>query len=152
MSGLPWGRLLSYGSDCLALTGLGLACSLAILLPSGLPEPAVLGAVLAYAFCASALSLALVRLTALEGRVDGLAPFLALILCLLGGCFLDLSQLSPALARLSLFTPPGLALRAAEGAWGPAAALLGAGALLFAAGLPRRGHRTNRSHHAARAV
>ena len=135
MTSLPRGRLLSFASDCLALTGLGLLCALAILAPSGPPGPAALLSALAYAFCTAALALVLVRLSPLEGRVDGLAPFLALILCLLGGCFLDLAQLSPGLSLISLLTSPGLALRGSEGAWWAAAVLAAAGGLLFAVGL-----------------
>lgn len=135
---LPRGRLLSYGSDCLALSALGLAVAAGVLLPSGWPGLIPLLAAGVYAFCSAALALALVRLTTREGRVDGLAPFLALILCLLGGCFMDLSQLSPAFARLSLLTPPGLAVRAAAGHGLAAIALLAEGAALFAVGAPRR--------------
>ena len=109
---LPRGKWLAYGSECLALTILGFLTALAVLLPAGLNcLPALPGAA-AYAFCAAGLSMALTRLTAAEGRVDGLAPLLALGLCLLGGCFMDLSALSPALRTLSLLTPPGLAVRA----------------------------------------
>ena len=135
MSSLPRGRLLSWGSSCLALTGLGLLSALAILSFSGFPGGWTLCSAAVYSFCAAALALTLARLSRQEGRVDGLAPFLALILCLLGGCFLDLSQLSPGLALLSLCTPPGLALRASEGSWQAAAVLLAAGGLLSAAGL-----------------
>ena len=49
----------------------------------------------------------------------------ALIICVLGGCFLALSQLSPALQRLALLTPQGLALQSAGGA------LLVLGGVLF---------------------
>ena len=91
-----------------------------------------------YALCCAALAQGLVRWTALEGRVDALAPFAALILCLLGGCFLDLSGVSPAMARLALLTPPGLAQAASEGSAKALAALAGEGAALFALGLPRR--------------
>ena len=136
MSAIPRGVWLAYGSDCLALTALGLLSLLAVLLPVGeVPIPA---AVL-YALCAAALSLALTRLTALEGRVDALAPFLALLLCLLGGCFIDLSRLSSQAELLAMITPPGLAVRAAQGVW-PACGILGAEALAcFVLGFPRRG-------------
>lgn len=129
---LPHGRWLAYGSECLALTVLGFLTALAVLLPSGraclpaLPEAA------AYAFCAAGLSMALTRLTSVEGRVDGLAPLLALGLCLLGGCFMDLSTLSPALRALSLLTPPGLAVRAGL------AGLVAEGAVFLLLAVPRR--------------
>lgn len=132
LGALPCGRLLVQGSSWLALSGLGFLTALAVLLPGGgLDGFALLGAA-SYGFCVGGLSLLLLRFTAMEGRVDGLAPFLALILCLLGGCFLDLGQVSPALARLSLLTPPGLVLRAAEGVLWADGILLGGGAVLFA--------------------
>lgn len=109
---LPHGRWLAYGSECLALTVLGFLTALAVLLPAGWECLPTLPGAAAYAFCAAGLSMALTRLTSVEGRVDGLAPLLALGLCLLGGCFMDLSALSPALRALSLLTPPGLAVRA----------------------------------------
>jgi ABC-type multidrug transport system permease subunit len=90
--------------------------------------------VLAYAFCTAGLSLLLIRLTALEGRVDGLAPFLALVLCLLGGCFMDLGQLSAALEVFSWLTPPGLAVRATEGSQTALAVLLTEGIIWSGAG------------------
>ena len=138
MASLPRGRLLSYGSDCLAVGALALVVTLAALLPGGGLDGWTLIASAAYALCGAALALALVRFTAQEGRVDALAPFLALILCLLGGCFLDLSQLSPTAAHLALLTPPGLAVRAAQGSPAAAAALLLAGAALLRLGMPRR--------------
>ena len=136
MSAIPRGAGLADGSDCLALAALGLLALLAVLLPVG--EVPLLAAAV-YALCAAALSLALVRLTALEGRVDALAPFLALLLCLLGGCFIDLSQLSPKAELLAMTAPPGLAVRAAQGVL-PAYGILAAEALAcFALGFPRRG-------------
>lgn len=127
---LPWGRLLACGSDWLALTALGLLTALAVLLPAGPPGAAEILAALLYAACAAALAMALDRSVDREGRVDGLAPFLSMCLCLFGGCFLDLSQLSPAFAALALLTPPGLAVEAAGGSW-PALAALAAEAALF---------------------
>lgn len=138
MGALPFGRALSYGSDCLALTALGLLVALAVMVWGGGTDLWAICAAAAYAVCVSALALVLIRLTQTDGRIDGLAPFLALILCLLGGCFLDLSQLSPALLGLSLLTPPGLALQAARGAWPCLLALAGAAAVLFAVGIRLR--------------
>lgn len=133
---LPCGRLISCGSDCLALSTLGFLTAAAVLLPCG--SFAALPAAAVYAFCAAALAQALARFTAMEGRVDGFAPFLALFLCLLGGCFLDLSQLLPVLRGLSLLTPPGLAMRAAAGSWPACAALLAQGTLFLFLASPGR--------------
>lgn len=138
LGALPRGRLLFYGSEWLSLSLLGLLTALAVLLAAGdVTLTAGLSAA-AYALCAAALALALVRFTALEGRVDGLAPFLALILCLLGGCFMDLSQLSPGLEIMSLATPTGLAVRAAEGSREALGALLAESALFALLGRPGR--------------
>lgn len=135
---LPCGRWLAYGSECLALTSLGLLTALAVLLPAGRAcLPALPGAA-AYAFCAAGLSMALTRLTAAEGRVDGLAPLLALGLCLLGGCFMDLSALSPALRALSLLTPPGLAVRAGTGSLPALVGLLAEGLVFLMLAAPRK--------------
>lgn len=135
---LPHGRLLAYGNECLALTALGLFTALAVLLPTGRDcLPALPGAA-AYAFCAAGLSMALTRLTAVEGRVDGLAPLLALGLCLLGGCFLDLSALSPGLKALSLLTPPGLAVRSNTGSLPALGGLIAEGLVFLLLAVPRR--------------
>lgn len=141
MASLSWGRLLSYGSDCLALTALGILTALAILCPGGGTGVWGLMSAVGYAFTAAALSLAVTRFTALEGRIDALAPFLALILCLLGGCFLDLAQFSPTFARLSALTPPGLARMTESGNPLAFAALLGEGLLFLFLGSPRTGRR-----------
>ncbi len=138
LSGLPGGLVLSYGSDCLALAGLGLMTALAVLLPGGPGQLAMLPAAVGCAFTCAALALAVTRFSAQEGRVDGLAPFLALILCLLGGCFLDVRQLSPGLAALALATPPGLALAAGEGSLAAWAGLVGEGVLFLLLGRPGR--------------
>ena len=121
----PNGLLLAHGTDVLALSGLTLLCMLAVLLPAGRWSIGLLGTAAAFSWCMAALALLLTRLSPQSGRVDTLAPFLALIICVLGGCFLDLSQLSPALQRLALLTPQGLALQSAGGA------LLVLGGVLF---------------------
>jgi len=107
----PRGRLLARGTDLLALFGLTAVCMCVVLLPAGIGTPQVLWTVLCFSWCMAALALLLTGLSPQAGRVDTLAPFLALILCVLGGCFVDLSQLSPMLQRLAALTgetPPGL--------------------------------------------
>lgn len=136
---MPRGRVLSYGSDCLALSLLGLLVMAAVLFPGGGGTAAGLSAAAAYALCAAALALALTRASAMAGRVDALAPFLALLLCLLGGCFLDIRALSPAVENAALLSPAGLAVRAAEDSVGAGLALLAEGAALFVLGMPRPG-------------
>jgi len=139
---LPGGRLLSYGSDVLALLLVGLLISAAAFLPGGPPAPLELAALLLYLCTLSAFALALTRFSALSGRIDALAPFAALITCLAGGCFGDLGQFSPFLRRLALCTPQGLALRLSQG-WRPAALILPAAALilLLLGAPPREGTR-----------
>lgn len=131
---LPRGRLLAYGSDWLALAILGAAAGLAALLPAGL-EMDALPALAGCALCIAALALLLARVQVQTGRVDALAPVMALLLCLLGGCFLDVSRQIPALARLAWLTPPGLFLAAAEGSAGALAVLLLSGGLFAALGI-----------------
>ena len=134
LGSLPGGGLLSGGSDSLALLTVGLLTGLCALLPGGVPTARSLGALTAYVVCVAGLSLWLCRLGGLSGRVDGLAPFLALIGCLAGGCFGDLGQIAPGLRTVSLFTPQGLALAAARGETGAFVLLLCVGVLLLLPG------------------
>lgn len=136
LAAFPRGRLLAYGSDLAALALLGLLVMLAALLPGG--GGALAPAAAAYALTAAALALALARLAGPAGRVDALAPFLALLLCLAGGCFMDLTQLSPVMEAFSLLSPAGLAVRASEGSAAAAAALVLLTAALGALAMPRR--------------
>lgn len=111
----PRGRLLARGTDLLALFGLTAVCMCVVLLPAGIGTPQVLWTVLCFSWCMAALALLLTGLSPQAGRVDTLAPFLALILCVLGGCFVDLSQLSPMLQRLAALTPQGMAIQSNGG-------------------------------------
>ena len=134
---LPGGRWLSPGSDCLALLVLGIFSGLCTLLPAGWDMCAErIPALVAASFCCSSLSLVLTRFSVLEGRVDGLAPLLALILCLFGGCFLNLTQLSPVLRTVSYLTPTGLTMAAANGHAAACAALSVLGIGLLACCIP----------------
>ncbi len=131
----PLGGLLYHASDLLALFLLGLLIFLAAFLPSGPPTAAEMATAAAYSLCSAALAMALAGARGAEGQVDALAPFLSLVLCLFGGCFADLSSLSPAMERLSLLTAPGLLLRPGTGS---ALALTLIAAALLALGAPLR--------------
>lgn len=137
MYSIPYGRTLSYGSDAIALMGIGLWAGAAILI---LGETSFEDwmAMTGYVFGATGLSLALMRFTAQEGRVDGIGPFLALILCLAGGCFMDLTQAVPWFAQMARWTLPGQMLLAGEGERWFMGILLAEGALFLAVGAPRR--------------
>ncbi len=112
------GAALELLSSLLALWGIGFAVMLAVLLPCGAEARSLCAAALGTLDLA-ALALALSRLSR-AGAVDSLAAPTALLICLPGGCFADLAALSPALARVSLFSPAGLIAAAAAS---PAAAV-----------------------------
>lgn len=128
MASVHGGRIVSYGTDLLSLwlTGaiVGGLWSLGA-------APADWLSVGAYVLAVGAVVRALTRLAGVGGRVDLLAPFLALITSLLGGCFCPLDQFSPWLERLSWLTPQGLAL---QGRW---PVLLAATAVFLWLGRPK---------------
>lgn len=130
MAAVPGGRTLSCGTDLLSLwlTG-GVAGAAALLVLDA--EPAQWAAAAVYILALGAAVRALTR-CGVGGRADILAPFLALVTSLLGGCFCPLDQISPWLERLSWFTPQGLALQERYGI------LLAATAALLWLGRPKR--------------
>ena len=135
---LPHGGALAAGSDVCAL----LLTGLLTVLPAFLPMTAIrLRDVLsfaAYVFCVTGLCFLIGRFGRAAGRIDVLSPFVALFTGLLGGCFLDLSAVSPALRTLSLFTPQGLLLEAVstDTLFAPLALLAVGGICLTLAFLP----------------
>lgn len=108
---VKFGRLLAVFPDLLALAGLGFVTVLSVLLPSGL-TPADLLPALAASLALAALALLITRAASAAGRVDALAPLLALLICLLGGCFLNPTALPPLFQKLALLSPAGLAVAA----------------------------------------
>ena len=113
MTSVHGGRSLSYGTDLLSLWFTGAVVG-GLSLWSLKAPPAEWLSVGAYVLAAGVVVRAVTRLAGVGGRVDLLAPFLALITSLLGGCFCPLDQFSPWLERLSWLTPQGLAL---QGRW-----------------------------------
>lgn len=113
MASVHGGRSLSYGTDLLSLWFTGAVVG-GLSLWSLKAPPAEWLSVGAYVLAAGVVVRAVTRWTGVGGRMDLLAPFLALITSLLGGCFCPLDQFSPWLERLSWLTPQGLAL---QGHW-----------------------------------
>lgn len=130
MAALPGGQNLSYATDLVSLwlTG-GVAGAVALLALDANPDQWLAAAV--YVLALGAAVRALTR-CGVGGRVDILAPFLALVTSQLGGCFCPLDQISPWLERLSGFTPQGLALQGRYGI------LLAATAVLLWLGRPKQ--------------
>lgn len=125
---LPGGRQRSRAGDAGALFWGGLLLTAAALFPAGWPAAGEVISFLCYDFTLTGLCLCLGRLGR-SGRADVLSPFLVLLTGLVGGCFTDLSTLSPALSTLALFTPQGLLLAALSGSAFALPVLLCAGAL-----------------------
>lgn len=130
-----FGTALSYCSDACALLLAALISGAAAIFLTA-PSPTETAALCTYIFCVTGLSLALVRFSALSGRMDILAPFLALITALLGGSFGDFTQFYPPLQMAAYFTPQGLALWASRGAYLPAGILLLFGTVFLWLGKP----------------
>ena len=130
MASVHGGRIVSYGTDLLSLWITGAIVGGLSLWSLG-AAPADWLSVGAYVLAVGAVVRALTRLAGVGGRVDLLAPFLALITSLLGGCFCPLDQFSPWLERLSWLTPQGLAL---QGRW---PVLLAATAVFLWLGRPK---------------
>lgn len=124
MASVQNGRALYELSELLALTLLGAAAELLVLAPDISSALRGLPAVPASSLCFAGLAVLLTRLGSGEGRLDALAPVLALLLCLLGGCFMDLSALPRGTADLTLLSPAALALRAYGGSLTATSALL----------------------------
>jgi len=103
---LPKGRLLSFLGDTFLLLGIGIGIVLLAFLGSLSLTGFELLYFLAYVYFITGLCLALSRFQ-VAGSIDIMAPLIALFTSILGGAFMDLSGLSPAMRILSLFTPQG---------------------------------------------
>ena len=86
----------------------------------------------------SGMILSLNRLTKDESLMNGFAPFLAMILCLAGGCFVDLNAVSEGFRIVSYLSPAGAALQAMNGNIFCVFLLLMEGILFAFTGMPVR--------------
>ncbi len=109
-----FGKLISLTSDFLSLFIVGIAISLLLFLLS--PDKTVAGALslVCYSVCISGICLLISRFNT-SGRIDILAPFLAIVTSIVGGCFTDLSVLSDTLKIVARCVPQGQMLAAANG-------------------------------------
>lgn len=145
---MPHGILLSLGSDLFAELIIGIGLLFAFLagfrsMAAFIGAPLFFPAMLAFLVFAACLSLVVSFGTEQEGRVDGLAPFLAMILCLLGGCFSDLSAASGIFRILSYLSPAGLAVHGAGGKPHCILLLLAEAAVFLLIALLQRGKHDN---------
>ncbi len=105
---IPGGAGLGLASDFAALTALGFAVTALVLIPAG-EGAGALPAALAASAAMAAIALALTSGRAAEGRVDTLAPLAALLICALGGSFMDLSAVTGPLRAVTYISPAAIA-------------------------------------------
>ncbi len=110
---MPSGRLLFYMSDFIALNFIGIIMSLLILLFSKSIDFYQILAGISYNICIAAAVLWITQIISKEGRIDIAAVFVALIVCLIGGCFVDLS-IANNIQQWSLLSPAGQMLYATQ--------------------------------------
>ena len=130
MTSLARGRALDLASDLTAVFALALVFSAPAFALA--PERSLWFALglAAYSFALSALCLLLSRVVS-SGRMDIASPFVAFVTSLFGGCFGELSALSPALGIVSKFTPQGQLIAASQGNAAFLIALCAEGAVLI---------------------
>ena len=133
------GRWLTYGADIIAVCLAGMLICACFLLPGGSVTGRELCAAILLVICVTAFSLTITRLTAQAGRVDALAPLLTLLICLLGGCFLDLSVLPGPVSRMMMLSPAGAALMASGGNHAAYVVLVLESVLFLLPGMRKRG-------------
>ena len=100
------GSLLSFCSDAGSLFLAGLLAALLAFAIGPDRSALLLAGLLCYTICVTGLSL-LLSSFGVTGKIDLMAPFLALATSIIGGCFVDLSSLSPSFKALARFTPQG---------------------------------------------
>lgn len=136
--GVRYAFAVTFLSDLCALFVFGLVLSVCFYLPGGFPGAVELLTVCVFCLSIAALALMLARVASGTGRVDALAPILTLIICLVGGCFLDLSAIAAQIARLMMISPAGAALALTRGEAAGALILLAETLIFILPAIPRR--------------
>ena len=128
MRSLPGGRLLSSLSDIFTLASACFVPGFTFLAGAGLIYGRI-AALLSFSFFVSCFGLLIAGCSASEGRIDGLACYLSILLCILGGCFLDIGMLAPETAWVVRLSPVGAAQAAENGSAAGYAVLICGGIL-----------------------
>ena len=127
------GRLVSFMGDYTALFLVGFAISALAFVFSPQKTVPIAAAWIFYVLCISALCLLVSRFNTV-GRIDILAPFLAILTSVVGGCFTDLSIMGEQWKIVARCVPQGQMLASANGVWYFDLILLGESAIaLFVA-------------------
>lgn len=137
------GSMLAMISDLLALFAVALLISAEAFLLS--PEKSFPGALawICYSLCVSGICLLISRFNT-SGRIDILAPFLAIVTSLFGGCFTDLSVLSEGWRFVARCMPQGQMLAATNGHHVFCLLLIGEGAVAVLAAVLLQRKKANR--------
>lgn len=122
------GRTLGFISDAAAILIPALLFVFEAFLLSPGMNIKLLASLAAYAVALTGLCLLLSK-TGGAGRIDAVSPFAALVTSIFGGCFAELSALSPVLKFIARLTPQGQMIAAADGVWVFLPVLLAEGAL-----------------------
>ncbi|MDO5096374.1 MAG: ABC transporter permease [Peptostreptococcaceae bacterium] len=110
---IPKGEWLFYMSDFIALNLVGVIMTLFVLAFAKSMDFYQILAGITYNACSAAAVLWITQIISKEGRVDITAVFVALIVCLIGGCFVDLS-IANNIQQWSLLSPAGQMLYATQ--------------------------------------
>ena len=106
---MPRGPIRAVVSDTLPIAGLLLIIQFAGLALGGNLNPYAAASSVLFSVLMAQFGLWISSVVATEGRVDGLACFLSIMILLIGGCFLDLSVLSDTMRLVTWISPAGLA-------------------------------------------
>ena len=136
MRSLPKGKQLAICSDLLALFMTGFITAVIFMVTKRM-SAAVLPVYILYIILTSLIAYLLTALSSSEGMIDSISPFISLMICVIGGCFIDLSSAIPIFRTFSMISPAGLLVNACAGSMTAVLVMVGE-SLRFAALLAYR--------------
>lgn len=114
MYSLPKGKLLGICSDLLALFMTGFITA-GIFMITRRMNASVLPVYILYIILTALIAYLLTAMSASEGMIDSISPFISLLICVIGGCFIDLSSAISIFKTFSMISPAGLLVHACAG-------------------------------------
>ncbi|MCR5795440.1 MAG: ABC transporter permease, partial [Solobacterium sp.] len=136
MCSLPKGKQLAICSDLLALFMTGFITAVIFMAVKRM-SPGLLPVYILYIILTSLIAYLLTALSSSEGMIDSISPFISLMICVIGGCFIDLSSAIAIFKTFSMISPAGLLVHACAGSATALLIMIGE-SLLFAALLAYR--------------